>query len=360
MANLTTPTQQRGAVAVWRSMSKANKAVLTTPSSSDITQRVSDITVQQWCKLLFLQKPLYPHDIVGRCCDFIIQGAPIDLNDYPHHCLICQTCQGGKQGRHDAIVELLLPALRTALRLQGGQAAADSLQKEPPIKPLVDGLIPQPQYGVTLSRNLRNNGQGDRTLVDANEHRGDLVFTLNGITTLIDVAVVSPAHHSLLLRADGPHIHPGRAASEKSADKHSLIRKLLPAGHPELCFHAFVMELTGYIHPSSAAWLKGIIGPEAFRTLSAKLVKSLARTTVKRCLLPCLKKIAQPYVPPPPQALGFIGDMIDPPNDIQDPMGVYGLGNLLQGILENLPPQAMQNAGNAVVPAAAPHYDIAI
>ena len=398
VANLNTPTQQRGAVAVWRSMSKSNKAVFTTPSSSDITQRVSDVTIQQWCKLLFLQKPLYPHDIVGRCCDFTINDEPIDLNDYPHHCLVCQTCQGGKQGRHDAIVDLLLPALKTALRQRGGQDAVDSLVKEPFIKPLVDGLNPQPQYGVTNSRNLRNNGQGNRTLVDANEHRGDLKFTLEGITTVIDTAVVSPAHYSLLLRADGPHIRPGCAASAKLADKDSLMRKFLPQGYPELLFQPFVMELTGYIHPRSATWLRGIIGPEAFRTLSAKLVKSLARTTVKRCLLPCLAKIAQPYVPPPPPPLlplplplppqevlpppvgllGLLGDAYDPALGIHDPMGVFDLDNgqedpgfqplgaphagfhLPHGLLENLPPLAMPNAGNAVVPAADLQDDMAI
>ena len=394
VANLTTPTQQRGALAVWRSMSKSNKGVHTTPSSSDGTQRVSDVTIQQWCKLLFLQKPLYPHEIVGRCCDFTIHGEPIDLIDYPHHCLACQTCQGGKQARHDAIVDLLHPALKTALRQRGGQPAASSLVKEPLIKPVVEGLNPQPHYGVTPSRNLRNNGQGDRTLVDANEHRSDLKFTLDNITTLIDVAVVSPAHHPLLLRADGPHIRPGCAASEKLADKDSLMRKFLPAGHPELLFQPFVMELTGYIHPRSATWLKGIIGPEAFRTLSAKLAKSLARTTVKRCLLPCLAKIAQPYVPPPPPPilplpppellpppvglLGVLGDAFDPALGIHDPMGVFDLDNgqeepgfqpigaphagfhLPHGLLENLPPLAMPNAGNAVVPAADLQDDMAI
>ena len=118
---------------------------------------------------------------------------------------------------------------------------------------------------------------------------------------------------------------------------------------------------------------------------------------MKRCLLPCLAKIAQPYVPPPPPPplpllplpppellpppgglLGLLGDAYDPALGIHDPMGVFDLDNgqedpgfqplgaphagfhLPHGLLENLPPLAMPNAGNAVVPAADLQDDMAI
>ena len=83
-------------------------------------------------------------------------------------------------------------------------------------------------------------------------------------------------------------------------------------------------------------------------------------------------------LPPPGGLLGLLGDAYDPALGIHDPMGVFDLDNgqedpgfqplgaphagfhLPHGLLENLPPLAMPNAGNAVVPAADLQDDMAI
>ena len=106
--------------------------------------------------------------------------------------------------------------------------------------------------------------------------------------------------------------------------------------------------------------------------------------------LPCLNSLAvsnsfknpnlppQELLPPPVGLLGLLGDAYDPALGIHDPMGVFDLDNgqedpgfqplgaphagfhLPHGLLENLPPLAMPNAGNAVVPAADLQDDMAI
>ena len=306
IAGLTTDRQREGALAIQLSIQSGNPAVFSRPGGN-LHEGVSDKAFTRFFGFLFLQKAVFPHEILSPCCQERVGGQPIDLVDYPGHVLTCKKSQGLAVVRHNAVLDILVPVLERAVNQLDPENGEIRLEEDAKVRDVIESLDPLVVYGVTANRAQRGNDAA-RKVRPAGEIKGDILLRVRGKATLLDVVVCSPS--TLKALAAGSHLNKGIAAAQRRNEKITKYAPYLPSGAEYEDVFEFVplsIELGGYIDPPGFDWLSefltraGMAGdlPQLTRTFA----KSVARTT-NLLVESCRSRLTQlaPEADPDPEA----------------------------------------------------------
>jgi hypothetical protein len=307
IAGLTTDRQRKGALAIQLSIQSGNPAVFSRPGGN-LHEGISDKAFSRFFGFLFLQKAVFPHEILSPCCQERVEGQPIDLVDYPGHVLTCKKSQGLAVVRHKAVLDILVTVLERAVNQLDPEDGRITVEEGAKVKDVIESLFPLVVYDVTANRAQRGNDAAKKVR-PAGEIKGDILLRVRGKATLLDVVVCSPS--TLKALAAGSHLNKGIAAAQRRNEKITKYAPYLPSGAEYNDVFEFVplsIELGGYIDPPGFDWLSefltraGMAGdlPPLTRTIA----KSVARTT-NLLVESCRSRLTQlaPEADPDPEAL---------------------------------------------------------